>query len=164
MLFATFYIIANIFQSYELWLLYRCFFGKSKRGAGIEFLAFVLFFAITMLLNVFIDIPILTGLSSYVMLVLIAFLGYESGWKQGLLYFCQHDFSRMYRGTCNRIFGFKCIPVERILQRLGHGGIAGRAVSCRAYDTKLSQSAERKRDSDSLLGGNDCAPGVFTLP
>ena len=34
MLFATFYIIANIFQSYELWLLYRCFFGKSKRGAG----------------------------------------------------------------------------------------------------------------------------------
>ena len=41
MLFATFYIIANIFQSYELWLLYRCFFGKSKRGAGIEFLAFV---------------------------------------------------------------------------------------------------------------------------
>lgn len=31
-------------------------------------------------------------------------------------------------------------------------------------DTKLSQSAERKRDSDSLLGGNDCAPGVFTLP
>lgn len=86
MLFATFYIIANIFQSYELWLLYRCFFGKSKRGAGIEFLAFVLFFAITMLLNVFIDIPILTGLSSYVMLVLIAFLGYESGWKQGLLY------------------------------------------------------------------------------
>lgn len=50
-------------------------FGKSKRGAGIEFLAFVLFFAITMLLNVFIDIPILTGLSSYVMLVLIAFWG-----------------------------------------------------------------------------------------
>lgn len=50
-------------------------FGKSKRGAGIEFLAFVLFFAVTMLLNVFIDIPILTGLSSYVMLVLIAFLG-----------------------------------------------------------------------------------------
>lgn len=86
MLFATFYIIANIFQSYELWLLYRCFFGKSKRGAGIEFLAFVLFFAVTMLLNVFIDIPILTGLSSYVMLVLIAFFGYESGWKQGLLY------------------------------------------------------------------------------
>ena len=37
MFFATFYIIANIFQSYELWLLYRCFFGKSKRGAGIEF-------------------------------------------------------------------------------------------------------------------------------
>lgn len=32
MFFATFYIIANIFQSYELWLLYRCFFGKSKRG------------------------------------------------------------------------------------------------------------------------------------
>ena len=62
------------------------FFGKSKRGAGIEFLAFVLFFAVTMLLNVFIDIPILTGLSSYVMLVLIAFFGYESGWKQGLLY------------------------------------------------------------------------------
>ena len=86
MFFATFYIIANIFQSYELWLLYRCFFGKSKRGAGIEFLAFVLFFAVTMLLNVFIDIPILTGLSSYVMLVLIAFFGYESGWKQGLLY------------------------------------------------------------------------------
>lgn len=86
MLFATFYIIANIFQSYELWLLYRCFFGKSKRGAGIEFLAFVLFFAVTMLLNVFIDIPILTGLSSYVMLVLIAFFWYESGWKQGLLY------------------------------------------------------------------------------
>ena len=75
-----------VFQSYELWLLYRCFFGKSKRGAGIEFLAFVLFFAVTMLLNVFIDIPILTGLSSYVMLVLIAFFGYESGWKQGLLY------------------------------------------------------------------------------
>lgn len=46
MFFATFYIIANIFQSYELWLLYRCFFGKSKRGAGIEFLAFVLFFAV----------------------------------------------------------------------------------------------------------------------
>ena len=44
MLFATFYIIANIFQSYELWLLYRCFFGKSKRGAGIEFLAFVIGF------------------------------------------------------------------------------------------------------------------------
>lgn len=86
MFFATFYIIANIFQSYELWLLYRCFFGKSKRGAGIEFLAFVLFFAVPMLLNVFIDIPILTGLSSYVMLVLIAFFGYESGWKQGLLY------------------------------------------------------------------------------
>ena len=37
-------------------------------------------------MSVFIDIPILTGLSSYVMLVLIAFLGYESGWKQGLLY------------------------------------------------------------------------------
>jgi len=114
MFFATFYIIANIFQSYELWLLYRCFFGKSKRGAGIEFLAFVLFFAVTMLLNVFIDIPILTGLSSYVMLVLIAFFGYESGFVFSLC-FCQHDFSRMYRGTCNRIFGFKCIPVERIL-------------------------------------------------
>ena len=56
MFFATFYIIANIFQSYELWLLYRCFFGKSTRGAGIEFLAFVLFFVVTMLLNVFIDI------------------------------------------------------------------------------------------------------------
>ena len=138
MFFATFYIIANIFQSYELWLLYRCFFGKSKRGAGIEFLAFVLFFAVTMLLNVFIDIPILTGLSSYVMLVLIAFFGYESGWKQGLLY---------------SVFAFVSMTLAEC-----------RAVSCRAYDTKLPQSAERKRDSDSLLGGNDCAPGVFTLP
>lgn len=121
-----------------------------------------------MLLNVFIDIPILTGLSSYVMLVLIAFLGYESGWKQGLLYsvfaFVSMTLAECIVGLAIGIFGFKCIPVERILQRLGHGGIAGRAVSCRAYDTKLLQSAERKRDSDSLLGGNDCAPGVFTLP
>ncbi len=30
MLFTTFYIIANIFQSYELWLLYRCFFGEKQ--------------------------------------------------------------------------------------------------------------------------------------
>lgn len=119
MFFATFYIIANIFQSYELWLLYRCFFGKSKRGAGIEFLAFVLFFAVTMLLNVFIDIPILTGFSSYVMLVLIAFFWIRERLETRSfifsLCFCQHDFSRMYCGTCNRIFGFKCIPVERIL-------------------------------------------------
>lgn len=119
MLFATFYIIANIFQSYELWLLYRCFFGKSKRGAGIEFLAFVLFFAVTMLLSVFVDIPILTGFSSYVMLVLIAFFWIRERMEtRSFIFsvcFCQHDFSRMYRGTCNRIFGFKCIPVERIL-------------------------------------------------
>lgn len=37
MLFATFYIIANIFQSYELWLLYRCFFGKASVGQALNF-------------------------------------------------------------------------------------------------------------------------------
>lgn len=42
MLFTIFFIIASIFQSYELWLLYRCLFGKSKRGGWMEFAAFLL--------------------------------------------------------------------------------------------------------------------------
>lgn len=37
MFFATFYIIANIFQSYELWLLYRCFLGKASVGQALNF-------------------------------------------------------------------------------------------------------------------------------
>lgn len=119
MLFAIFFIIASIFQSYELWLLYRCLFGKSKRGGWMEFAAFLLFFVVTSSLYLFVNIPLLTGLVSYGVLVLIAFFWYESGWKKRTfvfsLCFCQHDFSRMYCRTCNRIFGFKCIPVERIL-------------------------------------------------
>lgn len=86
MLFTTFFIIASIFQSYEMWLLYRCFFGKSRRGIGSEFLAFFLFFAVTTTLYLFLGIPIVTAIASYGTLVLAALFVYESGWKNGLLY------------------------------------------------------------------------------
>ena len=119
MLFTIFFIIASIFQSYELWLLYRCLFGKSKRGGWMEFAAFLLFFIVTSSLYLFVNIPLLTGLVSYGVLVLIAFFLVREWMEKRTfvfsLCFCQHDFSRMYRGTCNRIFGFKRISVERIL-------------------------------------------------
>ena len=86
MLFTIFFIIASIFQSYELWLLYRCLFGKSRRGGWMELAAFLLFFVVTSSLYLFVNIPLLTGLISYGVLVLIAFFAYESGWKKGLLY------------------------------------------------------------------------------
>lgn len=86
MLYTVFSLIASAFQAYELWLLYRCFFGKSKHGIGMEFLAFSMFFVVTTALYLFLDIPIITAIGSYGTLLLTTFFVYDCSLKSGLLY------------------------------------------------------------------------------
>ncbi|MCI5730512.1 MAG: GHKL domain-containing protein [Eubacterium sp.] len=85
MLFTIIFIIASVFQVYEFWLLYRCFFQESQWGRGAELAAFFLFFCITTSLYLFINIPLLTALGTYGTLLAIALIVYRSGWKRGLL-------------------------------------------------------------------------------
>ena len=85
MLFTIIFIIASVFQVYEFWLLYRCFFQESKWGREAELAAFFLFFCITTSLYLFINMPLLTALGTYGTLLAIALIVYRSGWRRGLL-------------------------------------------------------------------------------
>ena len=89
------------------------------------------------------------------MLVLIAFFGYESGWKQGLLY---------------SVFAFVSMTLAECIVGLATGFLDLNVFQSREYYNVWGMVALPVVQYlvvlmiRNFLGGNDCAPGVFTLP
>lgn len=119
-MFFVIYIISSIFQTYEFYLLYHCFFEECNISARKEFFTFfALFFVITIPYICF-GIPIVTTLCSYGGEVL-ATLIYKGNWKRKILVgtFC---FAIVAMAECVVAILIGCVHVD-IFEQSGYHSI-----------------------------------------
>lgn len=85
MLFSVVFIISSVFQVYGFYLLMHCFYEERNVSGWVEFLAYVLFFAVTTLQYLVLSIPLLLLIFTYGGITLISILIYKGGWKKGII-------------------------------------------------------------------------------
>lgn len=93
-------------QTYEIYLIYQCFFARSKFTAKYMFAAYFLVFAVCSCQYLNVNIPVLNMLISFLGLFCLTLL-YEEAWKNRLLAFF-FNFAAMFAAEAivSAIFGY----------------------------------------------------------
>lgn len=132
MLFAMIYMMSEVFQIYEAYLLMRCFFKECRVSRKVEFLMYVGLLVVKTVPYTFIGIPIVTLICSYGG-TLLATMFYKGSFRKrilsGTLMFISIvmaecivalfsgyvDMDIFESSEYNSIFGFICLPLVQFL-------------------------------------------------
>ena len=87
-MFNIVFLISSVFQTYIFYLILNCFFDKKRVNKYWEWAAFGLFYIVTSVVFLAINIPIITALGTVVSLFLVTFLYKSTIWNRLLAVVC----------------------------------------------------------------------------